>query len=346
MSRIRIRIYLVMLVTSCLAGGLNRILYAQNPNYKIPEGWEKYDFTPGNQLVFYDDFSGDRADEIPAAWNLIEGKAEVTVLANQRWLRALTESFVAPKLETLPAQFTLEMDFWVTPRGYSGNYRVDVYGQTDNDWVALTIEEFGAYFNTSWGLSLDFPLELKGRHHLAMMVTDEGFKCYVDSLRVAGTPKSGIFKPHDFEIFLPGGEKEGDDKSVITNIRLTGLTKNFRDQIQADNKIVSYGITFAPDAVAPEPEAFATLKELATLLQNDLSLSLSIECHVYEADDNSKNNRLSQQRAEALRDMLINYYQCDRDRLRTRGWGSSKPLSDNDTVEGRAENTRVEFVKK
>ncbi|MCG3119183.1 MAG: hypothetical protein ALAOOOJD_01528 [bacterium] len=320
------------------------MLHAQN--YKIPEGWEKYDFTSGNQLVFYDDFSGDRADEIPSAWNLIEGKAEVTVFANQRWLRALTESFVTPKLEALPAQFTLEMDFYVTPRGYSGNYRVDVYGQTDNDWVALTIEEFGAYFNTSWGLSLDFPLELKGRHHLAMMVTNEGFKCFVDSLRVVSTPKSGNFQPHDFEIFLPGGEKEGDDKSVITNVRLTGLEKSLRDQIQADNKIVSYGITFAPDAIAPEPEAFAALKELATLLQNDLSLSLSIECHVYETTDNSKNNRLSQQRAEALRDMLINYFKCDRDRLRTRGWGSAKPLSDNDTVEGRAENTRVEFVKK
>jgi len=319
---------------------------AQAQNHKIPSGWEKYDFIPGYQLVFYDDFSGERAGENPTAWKLIEGKAEVLLFDNQRWLRAINASFVAPVVDALPAQLSFEMDFYVTPHGYSGNYRVDIYGQTDNDWAALTIEEFGAYFNTSWGLSLDYPLELKGRHRLAIMLTSEGFKCYVDSLRVVSAPKSGNFRPQDLEIFMPGGEKAGDDKSVITNVRLADLDKNFREQIQVNGKIVSYGIPFATGAATPKPEALATLKELSTLLQNDLSLNLSIECHVYEPDDDGNNNRLSQQRAEALREMLIALYKIDRDRLRTKGWGSSKPINDNDTVEGRAGNSRVEFVKK
>lgn len=319
---------------------------AQAQNIKIPLGWEKYDFIPGYRVVFYDDFSGERVGEKPAAWKQIEGKTEVILFDNRRWLRAIDQSFVAPMVETMPAQFTLEMDFYVTPRGYSGNYRVDVYGQTDNDWTALTIEEFGAYFNTSWGLSLEYPLELKGRHHLAMTVTNEGFKCYVDSVRVVSTPKSGNFRPHDVEIFLPGGEEQGDDKSVITNVRLADLDKNFREQIQTNQKIVTYGIPFAPGAATPKPEAMATLKELATLMQNDLSLNLSIECHVYESDDQNANNRLSQQRAEAIRGMLVSIYKADGDRLRTKGWGSSKPLAEDDTVDGRGMNRRVEFVKR
>jgi outer membrane protein OmpA-like peptidoglycan-associated protein len=321
--------------------------YSQAQNYKISEGWEKYDFIPGYQQVFYDDFSGDRVREKPRAWELIEGQAEVLALENQRWLRAINETFLKPTIEALPAQFSLEMDFYVTPRGYSGNYRVDIYGQTDEEWAALTIEEFGAFFNTSWKLNLESPLELRGgRHHLAIMVTESGFKCFVDSIRVVSTPKHGNFQPHDFEIFLPGGEREGDDKSMITNVRLAALDKNFREQIQANGKIVNYGIPFAAGAVTPQPEAFATLKELAALLQNDLSLNLSIECHVFESDDGGNNNRLSQQRAEAIREMLFRYYKSDRDRLRTKGWGSAKPLNEIDTVDGRGANTRVEFVKR
>lgn len=331
----------------CLGFAITGVSYSQTQSYKIPDGWEKYDFIPGYQQVFYDDFSGDRVREKPQAWELIEGRAEVLEFENQRWLRAIDETFLKPSLEMMPAQFSLELDFYVTPRGYSGNYRIDIYGQTDDEWAALTIEEFGASFNTSWKINLEAPLELRGgRHRLAIMLNNESFKCFVDSVRVVNTPKNASFRPRDFEIFLPGGEKAGDDKSMITNIRLANFDKNFREQIQNNGKIVSYGIPFVMGAVTPKPEAFATLKELAALLQNDLSLNLSIECHVYESDNEGNNNRLSQQRAEAIREMLFRYYKSDRDRLRTKGWGTAKPLHDIDTVEGRGANPRVEFVKK
>jgi len=339
------RIVFLLILISCLAE-VNEI-HSQTQNYKIPAGWEKYDFIPGYQQVFYDDFSGDRVREKPQAWELIEGQAEVLEFEKQRWLRAINETFLKPAIEILPAQFSLELDFYVTPRGYSGNYRVDIYGQTDEEWAALTIEEFGASFNTSWKINIETPLELRGgRHHLAIMVTGEGFKCFVDSIRVVSTPKNGNFRAHDFEIFLPGGDKVGDDKSLITNVRLANLDKSFREQIQPNGKIVSYGIPFAAGVATPKPEAFATLKELAALLQNDLALNLSIECHVFESNDDGANNRLSQQRAEAIREMLFRYYKSDRDRLRTKGWGSAKPLNDIDTVDGRGANTRVEFIKK
>jgi OOP family OmpA-OmpF porin len=346
MTPMRMCFVFLLAITSFFTAGAGGALQAQNN--KIPEIWEKYDFIPGYQIVFYDDFSGDRVGEKPQAWKLIEGKAEVILFNNQRWLRALNETFVAPVLEALPAQFSFEMDFYVTPRGYSGNYRLDVYGQTDNDWLACTVEEASFSFNTSWGLSLDYPFDepLQGRHRLAMMATNEGFKCYIDSIRVVSATKSGTFRPRDFEIFLPGGEKEGDDKSVITEIRVAALDKNLREQIQQNGKIISYGIPFATGAATPQPQAFATLKELAALLQNDLSLNLSIECHVDEAEEESNNNRLSQQRAAAIREMLIGFYKVDGDRLRTKGWGSAKPLKDSDTVDGRAANRRVEFVKR
>jgi outer membrane protein OmpA-like peptidoglycan-associated protein len=311
----------------------------------VNDAWAKYDFIPGSPLLFYDNFSGDQSGRPPIAWKVIEGKAEVIEFEKHRWLRAINASFVAPQVQNLPGRFTLEMEFYVTPRGYSGNYRVDVYGQTDQEWAALTIEDVGAYFNTSWGLSLEYPLELKGRHRLAMMSDGSGFTCYIDSLRVAEVAKAGKFQAKDIEIFMPGGEKEGDDKSLITNFRLAA-NQSFREQIDAQKKIVSYGFVFGKEETAPRPESTPTLKALAALLQADLGLNLSIECHTYETDDAGDNARLSQKRAEALKEILVRQYKIDQDRLSTKGWGASRPLRDDETVESLAANPRVEFVER
>jgi outer membrane protein OmpA-like peptidoglycan-associated protein len=177
------------------------------------------------------------------------------------------------------------------------------------------------------------------------MADGGGFKCYIDSMRVIEAAKTGNFQPKDIEFFMPGGEERGDDKCAITNVRLAA-SKSFREQIEAQGKIISYGILFEKAATTPKPASMATLKALTTLLQNDLGFEMSIECHTYDSDDDGDNTRLSQRRAEALRDILVSEYKIDEDRLSTKGWGSSKPLKDRDTVEGLAANPRVEFVKR
>jgi outer membrane protein OmpA-like peptidoglycan-associated protein len=326
-----------------LIEGLERAAQAQNSN--LAEAWAKYDFIPGSELLFYDDFSGDEAGRKPSAWKIIEGTTEVIQFENRRWLRAVNPTYVAPpSIQQLPSQFTLEMDFYVIPQGYSGNYRIDIYGKTDDDWATFMISDVAA-LNTSWGLSMEQPLELKGRHHLALMVDGSSFKCYIDSLRVVEAGRLANFQPKDLEIFMPGGEKEGDDKCIVTNVRLAA-SKSFREQIDAQGKIISYGILFEKNADNLKPASTATLKALAAFLQADLGLDLSIECHTYETDDDGDNMRLSQRRAEALRELLASEYKIDRDRLRTKGLGASKPLKDQDTVEGLAANPRVEFVKR
>jgi outer membrane protein OmpA-like peptidoglycan-associated protein len=331
-----------ILATICLylLEGSKSAAWAQNNS--LAEAWAKYDFIPGSEMLFFDDFSGDEPGKKPGAWKSIEGATEVIQFENQRWLRAINAAYVAPPVQQLPSQFTLEMDFYVIPRGYSGKYRIDIYGKTDDDWATFTIEDVAA-LNTSWGLSIEQPLELKGRHHLAIMADGGGFKCYIDSLRVIEAAKLGNFQPKDVEIYMPGGEEQGDDKCAITNVRLAG-SKSLREQIEAQGKIICYGILFEKEAATLKPASMATLRALATLLQNDLGLEISIECHTYESDDDGDNMRLSQRRAEALREILVSEYKIDRDRLRTKGLGASKPLKERDTVESLAANPRVELV--
>lgn len=69
---------------------------------------------------------------------------------------------------------------------------------------------------------------------------------------------------------------------------------------------------------------------------------ITIEGHTDNRGDTTRNQQLSQQRAQAVAEWLIKAG-VDEKRLRTVGYGSEKPVADNETEAGRARNRRIEF---
>ena len=70
----------------------------------------------------------------------------------------------------------------------------------------------------------------------------------------------------------------------------------------------------------------------------------SVEGHTDNVGDEEANQKLSEERAKAVVTKLVEMG-ITNDRLSAKGFGESKPLSDNHSPEGRANNRRVEFVK-
>jgi OOP family OmpA-OmpF porin len=91
-------------------------------------------------------------------------------------------------------------------------------------------------------------------------------------------------------------------------------------------------------------ESLSQVYELVTMLRNDPALKVSIEGHTDKMGSAAQNKDLSEARAKAVKDILQRKG-IDAGRLRTIGWGWSKPVSDNKTEMGRAQNRRVEIVK-
>ena len=85
------------------------------------------------------------------------------------------------------------------------------------------------------------------------------------------------------------------------------------------------------------------LDEIAALLKSRPEVSLRIEGHTDNTGPDQLNLTLSQDRANAVRDYLIQRGIAG-SRLEARGYGSSRPVASNDTPEGRRENRRVEFI--
>jgi OmpA-OmpF porin, OOP family len=71
--------------------------------------WVNYDFVPGDRIVFYDDYSGDKVGDFPRRFGLLAGNWEVAEWNGERYLRATAAGTVSIDLpENLPERFTIE----------------------------------------------------------------------------------------------------------------------------------------------------------------------------------------------------------------------------------------------
>ena len=85
-----------------------------------------------------------------------------------------------------------------------------------------------------------------------------------------------------------------------------------------------------------------SLNEIKTLLDNNPDGNLIIEGHTSSDGQSESNLLLSKMRAAAVKDFLVKLG-VNPDRLKTEGYGEERPISDNETLEGRALNRRVQF---
>ncbi len=94
--------------------------------------------------------------------------------------------------------------------------------------------------------------------------------------------------------------------------------------------------------ITPESE-FVLRKALKTLTTYS-EIVVEISGHTDNTGSRKTNDRLSQQRADSVRDWLVGQGVAP-DRITTKGYGPDKPIATNDTPEGRQKNRRIEFTR-
>jgi OOP family OmpA-OmpF porin len=86
------------------------------------------------------------------------------------------------------------------------------------------------------------------------------------------------------------------------------------------------------------------VEKAAKFLKRYGNVKAQIEGHTDATGSHAHNVKLSQRRADAVRDMLVTRYNIDAARLTAIGYAETKPLASNATAEGRAQNRRVVAV--
>ena len=88
------------------------------------------------------------------------------------------------------------------------------------------------------------------------------------------------------------------------------------------------------------------ISKVANFLKKYGGVSATVEGHTDANGSDQYNEKLSQSRANAVRDMLVSKYGIAANRLTAKGYGESKPIASNETVDGSAQNRRVVAVMK
>ncbi len=104
---------------------------------------------------------------------------------------------------------------------------------------------------------------------------------------------------------------------------------------------VSQNIQFKLNSAKAPQESLSQIEELATFLSRYNETIAVIEGHSDSSGDAEYNAVLSQQRAETVRQILVEQFGIDPRRIKAIGYGEDQPIASNSTAEGRFKNRRV-----
>lgn len=117
------------------------------------------------------------------------------------------------------------------------------------------------------------------------------------------------------------------------------------EKLGTEKRVEIQGIyfDFASDKIGEASEP--VLKDIGEVLRQNPGWNVTVEGHTDNIGTAAFNQDLSQRRAAAVKQALVERYHIGPDRLDTVGYGFSRPKESNDTLEGRARNRRVELVR-
>lgn len=125
------------------------------------------------------------------------------------------------------------------------------------------------------------------------------------------------------------------------------------DQLAGDNRTVTQearglivslpGILFDFDKATLRAETISTLEQVAAVLREYPTLEIRVEGHTDDVGSESYNQDLSERRALAVRDFLVDSGMAP-SQVQSAGFGESLPVAPNSSPEGRQRNRRVDLV--
>ena len=136
-------------------------------------------------------------------------------------------------------------------------------------------------------------------------------------------------------------------EAVLASQQITSLTRqleNLQLRQTESGVVVTLGdVLFASGQVHLVDGGRSSLEEVVDLLQTEPNKKIRVEGHTDSRGDAEANLRLSQQRAEAVREALISLGVAG-DRVTAAGMGEDFPIASNDDEAGRARNRRVDVI--
>lgn len=342
----------------------------------------RFDFVPGEQIVYTESFEQDPIGELPTGWNTT-GTGEVVTLNNfpGKWLQVHQRSFYLTNNEkSFGENYTVEFDV-IMQLKYNGHFfPYFEFGFISTNDEPTTSNEFlrnyrknasieGVFYPAEGGRSKLIMATYKaGREyyrgdqqevstlsdyfgkpmHIAIQVQKERMRIWAGQDKIFDAPKAiapGVLMNQLFFEIHTSSYKEDQYGMYISNLKVAKGIPDTRHKLVEEGKFSTTGILFDVNSDVIKPESYGVLKDVANVLKDNADIKVKIIGHTDSDGDDQKNLQLSQKRAAAVAKALQETFGIDAARFQTDGKGETVPVGDNKTREGKALNRRVEFIK-
>lgn len=324
----------------------------------------KYDFMPGEKVLFFDDFTAENIGDFPTVWNTT-GSGEVVTASglDGRWFKITNGRGIYTLMDplTLPENYTIEFD--VIPQkdpknnsGISFNFYLlsttkpkDLMfgiarpGGTGMKYSFGYQNSYSAYYSDGTpnqsGIEQEPKFKADKKYRISIWIQKERIRLYVDQTKLFDNPKV-ISKSVKYNMIrFDGGTP------MIANFRIATGLPDMRSKLLTEGKLISYGIYFDVNKDAVKAESYPSIKEIATILKDNPNVKIKIVGHTDSDGDDKSNLELSKRRSESVKKALVTNFSIEASRIETDGKGETEPIAPNDNVTNKALNRRVEFIK-
>jgi OmpA-OmpF porin, OOP family len=144
-------------------------------------------------------------------------------------------------------------------------------------------------------------------------------------------------------VYLSLGRRNVAAKVQVKNEPRLNLKLTMRYEREEPRKAFVLDVQFATGKATLTPDSFARLDTVVEYMTHRKKARIEISGHTDTTGKKSANKKLSQERADAVRDYLVSKG-VEADRVTAVGYGDEKPIAPNDTAEGRQKNRRIEAL--
>ncbi|MEP0262635.1 OmpA family protein [Dokdonia sp.] len=335
-----------------------------NPTYTVKRS---ADFTPGNIILFDDQFTKDNPGDFPVQWDT-NGSGEIAMINDQKWMRLGGNSKYIPMLkETLPENYTIEFDLFTNGLDKKTSSQAfltllieDNTGFTrPKDWcmtelsVCQFIGNLGVVEKVANGkrqlrnqIGKDYRDAINGKSHIAIAVNKTRMRVWLNENKLIDIPRLIPQNADVFKLAVRGlRDPDGIDEVYISNFRMAKTGEDNRSKLITEGRLTTNSILFESASATLKDSSFSTIREIASVLEENPTVKIKIIGHTDSDGPEDDNRTLSRKRADAVKKMMTTAYGIDSSRITTDGMGASQPVASNATNEGKALNRRVEFIK-
>ncbi|HNY40359.1 MAG TPA: OmpA family protein, partial [Bryobacteraceae bacterium] len=307
-------------------------------------------FIPGDKTIFYDDFTDMTADEPPPHFKVRGAAPELQAAGEIRQLKISKNGTLTPNLTSLPKNFTYEAEIVFDTKMreatnlilWAGNKQILQFNTSAMATTADMIVSLRSPFQELGRIRVNANWAQPAK--IALWVQNGRLRAFLNGEKLLDFNQ--VEMPVIDKVELDHGFNGANQYMAYRLVRFAESTPDFSQVISSSGRFVTHGILFDTGSDRLKPESAPVIQSIAKGLETNPNLRLLIEGHTDSVGNAAANLDLSRRRAEAVKAVLAAQFKVDATRLTTAGLGATKPIDTNDTPQGRAQNRRVELVKK